>query len=295
MMQADEESASSPERREIDQQLDALLPLSQITDAESEQPRILYELLDEVPHGRKLMNHLLSSASDLQLNEQDLCHGHLHKAASATADRWYEEERRASTQALPAALQLDAPVIFSWSKKAAAAKTSPQKSKPHAAARETTNQTLFKSISARLTEIARQRETLQHGPMDENGSRRSESSASKHQWASSEFHVDPLQEFVARALPRASKKEHSEKKKVKRRSLLNFWGGGTHKRKEDRKATQEAEPNQGRYSTEQSHHIEASSIAEEAEPGRPALENHTQLPDTALNLNSFIPLQPKKK
>lgn len=284
MMEAGEEPASSSQRREIDQQLDTLLPLSPITDAESQETTILYELLDEVPNGRKLMNHLVSSTSDVQLKEQDLSHGSLHKAASAIAGRWYDEERRASTQALPAALQLDAPVIFSWSKKAA--KTSTQKSKPHAVARESTNQTLFKSISARLAEIAK-REALQREPVDEDGSRRSESSASKHRWASSQFHVDPLQEFVATALPRASKKENSEKKKVKRRSILNFWGGGT-KRKEDRKTTKEAEPS----STEQSHQTDATCIDEEAEP---ELGSRTQLSHSTLNLNSFIPLQPKKK
>ncbi|QLQ78351.1 hypothetical protein HG537_0A05980 [Torulaspora globosa] len=284
MMEAVEEPVSSSQRREIDEQLDTLIPLSQITSRESEESRILYELLDEVPNGRKLMNHLVSCASDVQFEGQAL--GQLHKVASAIADRWYDEERRASTQALPAALQLDAPVIFSWSKKASVVKNSPQKSKSHVVARETTNQTLFKCISGRLSEIANKRDTVRRGSADEDGS---ESSMGKHRWASSKFHVDPLQEFVATALPRASKKENSEKKKIKRRSLLNFWSGSTHRKKEDRKTTKETELSQVRNSTEQSNHIETNSIAEE-EPDQPDL-----VLDNALNLNSFIPLQPKKK
>lgn len=298
--EASEETSSSSERREIDERLDALLPLDPTTEEESEEPRTLYELLDEVPNGRKLMNHLFCSATELQLDERQLSKGHLHKTASVIADRWYEEEKRASTQALPAALQLDAPVIFSWSKKAAGGKTSSQKTTPNSSVRDTTNQTLFKSISARLNQIAKQGEIGQQDTCYEDGSIRSEMSPSKQRWASSEFHVDPLQQFVATALPRASKRENNDKKKVKRRSILNFWGsGGNHKKKEDRKTNKEVEPDQDRKSSELPQPIEQNTIAEDPEPIKqdlPEQGSQIQSPSSAaMSLNSFVPLQPKKK
>lgn len=287
-----DEAVSNSMIQEIHQRLDELLPLEPITTEATEEPRILYELLDEVPNGRKVMNHIFHSATGLQVDTQELYNGHFHRTASRIADRWYEEEKRASTQALPAALQLDAPVIFSWSKKGSGTKNSPQKNTPDSSVRETTNQTLFKSIAGRLSEIAKQRDVLQDGFEEHEGSERAQTSPSKQRWAKSEFHVDPLQEFVVTSLPRP-KKETSDKKKAKRRSILNFWGGNN-KKKEERKSTTTVPVRDSTEQPEPLEEINMENALEHPKQDFPKQEIPVSSPG-AMSLNSFIPLQPKKK
>lgn len=230
-----------------------LIPVDNYTDKVKEsngERRIIYELLDEVANGRKLMNCLFHS--------NVLCHtngavpiyegNQLQRQSSKIAQRWFEIEKRTTSKATSATLQVDAPVIFSWSKKSPSTTdleiTNTEKSS-EATINEATNQVLFKSISTRLDQIASESKYWQTFTQQDaaNDKRIDETSTQKSQWADSNFRVDPLQTFVAQALPKETKKESPIKKKnsSKGRNLFNFWSKHSkHKNKVKEEITQRA-------------------------------------------------------
>lgn len=253
VLRSSTEKSGSPVSAEVDKFLDELIPSLHLGTPDldrSEDSRVLYELLDAVPHGRKVMNRLFhsGSGSDIRKTPYGQHNSHLQRAASSIAEQWFEEEKRASSQVTPATLQLDAPVIFSWSKKAGSIKgattSSDSRNFKESTAGETTNQILFRSISSKLSKIVTQREDL-HKRSNENVlAQESERSQHSNGWADSQFRVDPLQPFVAKALPKESRRETSARKKTnhtKRRSLLNFWSSNS-KRKDKEKESREAKP-----------------------------------------------------
>lgn len=215
--------------------LNELIPVDNYTDKVKEsngERRIIYELLDEVANGRKLMNCLFHSNVLPHTNGAvPIYEGNqLQRQSSKIAQRWFEIEKRTTSKATSATLQVDAPVIFSWSKKSPSTtdlEITNTKKSSEATINEATNQVFYKSISTRLDQIASESKYwqtfTQQGAANDMGV--DETSPQKSQWANSNFRVDPLQTFVAQALPKETKKESPIKKKnsSKGRNLFNFW------------------------------------------------------------------------
>lgn len=294
---SDQEESVGTGSNDLEVFLGKLIPSNDFHPQALVEPKSAYELLDEAPNGRKLMKYLFHSAKD-----DDCRSSELQRITSSIAEKWFEEERRSSTQLTPAALQLDAPVIFSWSKKASGTRSNATVDRKTNPAGETTNQILFKSISSRLSEIAKHREDMRGAAKEAHEAMDPESSLRKQQWAVSEFHVDPLQPFVARALPRESKKENTSKKKAKRRSILNFWGLNTEsKRKEKLKVTKEdvveKPQDNGPTAAEMSELVENPTEKRTQEVTPTLLDQPASQPSpaSAMSMSSFVPLQPKKK
>lgn len=292
-----QEEPVAEKSKSVEELLDELVPRDGFEPLTSIEPRTAFQLLDDAPNGRKLMNYLFHSSRD-----KDRCGSELQRATSIIAHEWFEEERKATSQLKPAALQLDVPVIFSWSKKSGASRSTTASDRKTSAPCETTNQVLFKSVSSRLSEINKHRENARMAALQDERDLDPESSLRKQQWAGSEFHVDPLQPFVAKALPRESKRDNTAKKKVKRRSILNFWGlNGESRRKEKPKAVKEdtaEEPqDKGRPASKtlpkDDKPVEkkvqdplADLFDQPASPSPPA---------SSMSMSTFVPLQPKKK
>lgn len=230
--------------------VDELIPIDNKTDEVEEhkdERRVIYELLDEVANGRRLMNCLFHSnvLCDTKGAVPIYESNQLQKQSSKIAQQWFEVEKRTTSQATSAALQIDAPVIFSWSKKSPNATDSEMvntKKSSKAPTNETTNQIFFKSISARLNQIAAESKDWQTFTQQGAGNdmKVNETSPQKSQWANSSFHVDPLQTFVAQALPKETKRESPIKKKSasRGRNLFNFWGKHN-KHSKDKNTTKE--------------------------------------------------------
>lgn len=299
-MTGSDSDKSSPidQTSSVEEILEQLLPSDDFQPRGPAKLESVFELLDEAPNSRKLMNYLFHSSKG-----DDCRNGRLERATSLIAGTWFEEEKRASSQLTPAALQLDTPVIFSWSKKATGTKVNAPVDRKHNTTNETTNQILFKSISLRLNEITKHTQDIKEKAESAGGSADPESSLRKQQWAVSEFHVDPLQPFVARALPRESKKENTTKKKAKRRSLLHFWGfSSDSKRKDKPKATeeqdiQEAAQQRALSLDETPEHAEKKAEKNiQKAPSCPPGKQASPVPSaSAVSMSSFVPLQPKKK
>ncbi|QID87112.1 hypothetical protein GRS66_009772 [Saccharomyces pastorianus] len=197
----------------------------------------LYGLLDEVSNGRRLMNCLFHSSMQvgtrLSTNKLD------QKCRQILRD-WTDEEK---TMAMDSGgLQLDAPVLFSWSHNAAS--TSVQgntntnlKGSTHGGKKRTkitTSSQLFDKASAEISRCISQ--TTNSWMVDEstNASETNgiDNDKPSSPWASSSFKVDPLQKFVVKQLPKPKKKPESDqakKNKTKRKSFFGFWGHSSSK------------------------------------------------------------------
>lgn len=208
----------------------------------------LFQLLDEVANGRKLMNFLFSTET---INaERDLNkNGGMRRHERTIAGDWYDEEKRGSTQVTSATLQLDTPVIFSWSDNGRSTMRTPTQSPtvdPKNRKQVTTNQRLLKDVSTGLKQLGL--DDIRIGINEEEAYATNEYSGEngtlsqdslKKEWKKSNFKVDPLQTFVVKELPKEKKVAEREtpKSKSKHRGVLWFWGKGKSKKSKHKKTT----------------------------------------------------------
>lgn len=209
----------------------------------------LYNLLDQAEHGRKLMNYIVSttsSESETVFKLEKLRHRE-HQLART----WFDEEKRGTVKISSAMLQIETPIVFSWSNQDDSETSSPVIEKPESPSQFrnisktkelTTNQKLLNSASLAAKE--KKVPTFENSIIEDNyfhdntidnlatQSSNSERNTSK-EWKRSSFKVDPLQEFVATELPKLKKKSDEEVKgkKAKKKGLLWFWGSSKHKDK----------------------------------------------------------------
>ncbi|GAV54095.1 hypothetical protein ZYGR_0AK05970 [Zygosaccharomyces rouxii] len=315
---------------------------------------VLYQVLDQAPHGRKLMNYMTYSRAPNDIYGYNK--GPTQKKSLAINQSWLEEEKRASTQVTPATLQSETPVIFSWSKKAHdLKKDQTTKFQNDSTIRESTNNRLYKTVSTRLDHIkSRDNWDSQYSrPSTVNGT--NDSSPEKSEWANSNFKVDPLQPFVAKVVKEPKKKEpKKEKAPSKMKNLFSFLSNTSKKersRSPDTKSTARSGNSEGSQEIEAPTDIEGQEQkqgqaqdqdqAKDQDQGQEQKQEHTQeqeqekehvddkiqeqvspspsvtlentltpiIPsappklastdalnaDSPLSMDSFIPLQPKKK
>ncbi|AQZ16789.1 YML037C [Zygosaccharomyces parabailii] len=214
-------SASSSEAQ-INQLVEELLPTESLKPeihADGEDA-ILYRLLDEAKHGRKLMNYLLFSNSSAHI--LDFNSSAIHRTSICIGKMWFDEEKSASTQTTPAAMQLETPVIFSWSKKVHDERKEQNSVRPRCSpVRETTNNKLYKTAAVKLDNIEpweKWNEPLRLSTIQDDGEL-----SQRSQWANSSFKVDPLQPFVAKLVKEPKKKvPKKEKSPSKMKNLFSF-------------------------------------------------------------------------
>lgn len=215
-------SASNSEAQ-INQLVEELLPTTETLKPEIHsdgEDAILYRLLDEAKHGRKLMNYLLFSNSTAHI--LDFNNSAIHRTSICIGKMWFDEEKSASTQTAPAAMQLETPVIFSWSKKVHYERKEQNSIRPRSSpVRETTNNILYKTAAVKLGKIEpceKWNEPLRSSVIQEDGE-----SSQRSQWANSSFKVDPLQPFVAKLVKEPKKKvPKKEKSPSKMKNLFSF-------------------------------------------------------------------------
>ncbi|KAL3230016.1 hypothetical protein RNJ44_01379 [Nakaseomyces bracarensis] len=215
----------------------------------------LFQLMDEVANGRKLMN-LLFSSEPVTTHINSNSHG-LRQHQHVVAGEWYDEEKRGSAQVTSATLQLDTPVIFSWSDSGNGMTTSRAESPIVDPKKErkqiTTNQRLLKSVSTSLKELGFDNIELSkfdgdifgdelNNPYQNKNSNFSQDSINK-EWKKSNFKVDPLQTFVVKELPKQKKPVEPEvpKSKSKKKKLLWFWSKGKSSKKKNEKDKESSE------------------------------------------------------
>lgn len=214
--------------------------------------RVLYEVLDQVEHGRKSMNSLfhsktMKSKSAIIFNYDN---SQLRAKSSQIAHQWSTIERRTISQTTSSTLKIDAPVIFSWTKESVGINDS-SSSVGEAAVKscedQTTNDKLFKRASKRLNAISI--ETIEWSRPLRNstssGVEEDDAASRRLAWANPNFRVDPLQPFVAKALPKQPKKESLDKKKKRPKSkgLFGFWHS---QKKKDQKKTEKSKKGEER-------------------------------------------------
>ncbi|CAI4049196.1 hypothetical protein SUVZ_13G1010 [Saccharomyces uvarum] len=197
----------------------------------------LYGLLDEVSNGRRLLNCLFHSS--MQVGTRLTTNSLDQKCRQILRD-WTDEEKTMTMDS--GVLQLDAPVLFSWSHNAAS--TSAQdntstslKGSTHGGKKRpkiTTSSQLFDKASAEISRCISQNTKSwmvgeSPGENETNGIYNDKPSSP---WASSDFKVDPLQKFVVKELPKPKKKpenDQAKKNKTKRKSFFGFWGHSSSK------------------------------------------------------------------
>ncbi|CAR28104.1 hypothetical protein ZYGR_0N05940 [Zygosaccharomyces rouxii] len=287
---------------------------------------LLYQVLDQAPHGRKLMNYMTYSRPPSDIHGYNK--GPTQKKTLVINQRWLDEEKRANTQITPATLQLETPVIFSWSKKAHDTKKDQTvKSQNDSTVRESTNNRLYKTVAARLDEIKSREnwDSKYSRPSTVNGT--NASSPEKSEWANPNFKVDPLQPFVAKIVKEPKKKApKKEKAPSKMKNLFSFLSNSN---KKERSQSPDTKPAVHSSGPEPSQEIEASTdvdeqdqeqenkrtddtIQEQVSPSTSVTVENTPTPtvpsappklasthdfnaDSPLSMDSFIPLKPKKK
>lgn len=211
----------------------------------------LFQLMDEVANGRKLMNFLFSSET-LPTEKKLLQNSGLLHREHVIAGQWYDEEKRGSTQVTSATLQLDTPVIFSWSDSDRnifnSSGESPKLENKKERKQVTTNQRLLKNVSTGLKDLGLDNIELMkseenffsdelNNPYNTKHGNFSQGSLNK-EWKKSDFKVDPLQPFVVKELPKKKKineEPEAPKSKSKRKSILWFWGKGKSSKSKDEK------------------------------------------------------------
>ncbi|CCK68779.1 Lft1p KNAG_0B03370 [Huiozyma naganishii CBS 8797] len=227
----------------------------------------LYDMLNEVEGSRKLMNQLCNSKrydpAEAQVYSVDKSTV-LSKAVSISRN-WYQDQHISNVplSASPV-LQMETPVVFSWSsnhpngeqhsqdEKIFLPQDSKHDEEPDAipTEREPTNKKLFRIVSEEMEKVPRSPRSwnyilrgVEDSENETKGTSTSSSSVTspeKNPFQNSSFHVNPLEKFVARELPKQKKDptESFPKHKSKRRSALWFFGGrskGKHKSKHNHK------------------------------------------------------------
>ncbi|CCF57560.1 hypothetical protein KAFR_0C05690 [Kazachstania africana CBS 2517] len=217
--------------------LNSLIPDSieaTINDEEEENDANLYRLLDEVPGGRKLMARLF--ASNNVLDSASLGTPAISAAIIEIGERWFDEEKLASSQLSTMTLQLESPVVFSWSNNATRSfNKDKHEETPKDQLKESTNQRLFEMATEEFDKIPKlpiswkqlvRGETsavMEHRLRNFEDKVAGSPGRQDNNLSFSTFKVNPLEEFVAQELPRM-KKEMKEKKKSKKKGILWFWG-----------------------------------------------------------------------
>ncbi|GCE97926.1 hypothetical protein ZYGM_003961 [Zygosaccharomyces mellis] len=305
----------------------------------TDESTILYQILDEAPHGRKLMNYMSYSRTPNDIYTYNK--GPIQKKSLIINQKWLEEEKRAGTQVTPPTLQLETPVIFSWSKKAHDIKKEQiTKSQNDSTLRESTNNRLYKTVAACLNHIRSREDWDAKYSIPGTVNDKNDSSPCKPEWVNSNFKVDPLQPFVAQIIKEPKKKEpRKEKTPSKMKNLFSFLSNSS---KKERPQSPETKSTVQRNSLNQPQEIETlpdiiqqdkdheqkqkkeieeqqqderhvGNKTQEQDSSSPSatLENtftptissappklsstQTFSTDSPLSVDSFIPLQPKKK
>ncbi|CAI4047759.1 Lft1p SKDI_13G1000 [Saccharomyces kudriavzevii IFO 1802] len=192
----------------------------------------LYGLLDEVANGRRLMNCLFHSSMQ---EGKKVGTDKLARKCRQILRVWTDEEKTITMNS--GVLQLDGPVLFSWShnsapistqKTANAALPKDSMHKENDKANVTTTRQLFDIASAEIDKcIAPNSKSWMGGKcFGENEPSGTESNKHSSAWANSDFKVDPLQKFIVKELPKTKKKpddDQAKKTKSKRKSFFGFW------------------------------------------------------------------------
>ncbi|CUS23776.1 LAQU0S11e04038g1_1 [Lachancea quebecensis] len=192
----------------------------------------LYELLDMVPKGRKLLAELLSGSRTTGDIFQHYEKSAIHKKLADKVDQWITEEEtqgKESNRNLAGLRGEYSSAIFSWSSanknKERVASAGKRNISSSAGSHKTVNEQLYtKAYTAISGLIAQKRD-------EERRREREKAAASKPPVSPTVFKADPLQKFEARALPRERKKKLKQEKH-KRSSILWFWKGTPQKSKE---------------------------------------------------------------
>lgn len=176
----------------------------------------LYEILDSTKNGRKRMFQLTSTRSPETNVWKNLMKSNLWKEHEAITRRWAEEEKY-STSNMSQDLNNDRPnVAFSWSSANKLGNGSVPTMGAVPLKPRTTNEILYSIAMKKAAELRQEQQTedsmlspklVQQQTTHDNGSK-------------SHIKIDPLQQFVAQALPREKKK----KPKQKRKSMFWFLG-----------------------------------------------------------------------
>ena len=232
-----------------------------VTETESDDVS-LYQLLDEVSGGRKLMNCLFRDVTPIDnmtltksWNDRE---NPFNSHSRRIARDWHDEEQQSSSQLNTSmAFQNDAPVIFQWSHKASntrdiSAPNSPEIKRSRGfseSKKETTNQRLFNDALKNIRELNILRpswETIisdvDESSFDNNTGRAysngmtsiatSETGKNNPSWKDPSFKVDPLQKFVVKELPKEKKPSADKPGKHKsKKGVLWFLKGGHHHKK----------------------------------------------------------------
>lgn len=234
----------------------------------------LYGLLDEVTNGRRLLNCLFHSS--MQMGTR-LSTDNLDQKCRQIMRDWTDEEKTMTMDS--GVLQLDAPVLFSWSHNAAF--TSAQentgtdsKDSTHGGKKRvkiTTSSQLFDKASAEISKCISQNTKSwivdESTSADETNGTGNDKPSSP--WASSDFKVDPLQKFVVKELPKPKKKpenDQTKKNKTKRKSFFGFWGHSSSKSSSKKKPEKPIE-------------IKGKNIHEEAGTPSPPLDEDASSSD----------------
>ncbi|QLG72839.1 hypothetical protein HG535_0D05480 [Zygotorulaspora mrakii] len=232
--------------------IDDLLPMQIMTNHIVNNEKVLYEILDEVPNGRKSMNKLFYSnyvpkKGDVVLNSYPSAR--LQTLSTTIANEWLNAERQSISQMNSSTLQIEEPILFSWREKSQGTKDSrgsvdgvDEINKETPTVRQITNHVLFKKASAQIKKLSSEIRMIEPTENGLAGDRDREIHRPKIlTWANPDFHVDPLQTFVATKLPKSPKNEPKPEKRnsTKRRSLFGFWSGRRKKDKEKLTDTKE--------------------------------------------------------
>lgn len=192
----------------------------------------LYGLLDEVANGRRLMNCLFHSP--MQMGNK-LSTDKLDGKCRQIQRDWIDEEKTITMNS--GALQLDGPVLFSWSHNVAPTShqetinTTFKQGSPSRGSNKskiTTTSQLFDRASAEIDKCIKP--NSKSWMVEERFERNEAHTADGKKpstWANSDFKVDPLQKFVVKELPKEKKKsdgDKTKKNKSKRKSFFGFWG-----------------------------------------------------------------------
>lgn len=211
--------------RDLPKLIDECMPLEDEA-IKNDGPYQLYDLLDNAENGRKRMYKLLSSRYNetkvfLNYHKSQLFH-----EFTEIVGNWKLEEKRATRdtkKSQTAAAIEDSAIVFSWSAlNKQKGKLQQQDVDEHIVPEsdKSTNQKLYEMASVGLNKIYLKEKKLKQEKLTDSNEPDKESTDRD---TNSKFKMDPLEQFVAQALPKEPK---HKRKKNKRKSTFWFWGKG---------------------------------------------------------------------
>ncbi|CCE62905.1 hypothetical protein TPHA_0D02680 [Tetrapisispora phaffii CBS 4417] len=234
---------------------------------DKQEPYNLYQLLDQIPNGRKTMNSLFYTTFNVgkEFNNIHFSNFQMSKKVEQYAVEWYIEEKNGLQSGTTTSLvDNDTPIKFSWSSTNTIPKNSVMYKHLTKSTREltheTTNQKLMKIVDSKLDNIKKEvmgwkiydkpDPLTKNNELDEKCDETEDVEADysveynsdisnsysidrskPSEFSVSSFKVDPLQEFVVTTLPKERKKKV---KPVKKKQGL-FWLFSGSKKKDKNK------------------------------------------------------------